>query len=87
MANTPIGTMASPVARVGGPEHEAGEQGRPPPQDQHGPAVAMAEAQQAVVQVLLVGGGDVQAGRGHTADDGKGHVEQRHPEDHHGDEH
>ena len=37
--------------------------------------------------MLLVGGGDVQAGRGHTPDDGKGHVEQRHPEDHHGDEH
>ena len=42
------------VTRIGGPEHEAREQGRPAPEDQHGPAVAVAQAQQAVVQMVLV---------------------------------
>ena len=60
-AATPTGTMASPSPGVDGVEHEARQQGGPGPEDQHAPPVAVAEAHQPVVEVVLVGLG--QAGR------------------------
>ena len=86
-ARPPMASGHEGVAPVGegGDEHGAGEQRRPRPQDEHGAAVAVAELEQAVVEVLLVGGGHAGA-PGRPADDGEDGVEDRHAEDHERDE-
>ena len=57
----PSGTTPLPSPRVGRVEHEARQDRRPRPQDQHAAALAVTEAHQAMVEVVLVGGGDARA--------------------------
>ena len=74
-------TRSTPGAGVEARQHGAeGDQAGPEPHDQHRPAVGVADLQQPVVQVLLVGRERRAAGAG-PAYDGQHQVGQRHDQD------
>ena len=72
------------LARVGRVEHEAGQERGPEPQDQDAAPLAMAEAHQPVVEVVLVGHGHTGASSG-TSDHREDGVQDGHAEDDDGD--
>src|SRR6266508_2378522 len=63
------GVAAPGVGRV---QHERGQDRRPCPQDEHATALAVAEAHQPVMEMLLVGSGRVRPPRGPPRDRERG---------------
>src|SRR5207237_5428891 len=61
-------------------EHEAGEDRRPRPEDEDRPPVSVAQSDEAVVEVVLVGRGHTRP-PSHAPDDGEEGVEYRYTED------
>ena len=74
-AAAPIGMMALTWCTKRGNRTKAGEDGRPGPQDDHAAPGPVAEAEQPVVDVLLVGRVEARP-PGRAADEGEGHVHE-----------
>ena len=75
----------APAPVVGRVQHDRRQQDRPRPEDEHAAALAVAEAHEAVVEVVLVGHRHAGAPAG-PPQDREGRVDDRHPEDHERDE-